>query len=411
MATSLPWEGDSTGDAGSYSDDQWQKAWRALAGGYGHDDAIVVPYSGANGVISLDIQPTSPATRAIRVRPGIAFARGIMVEVTGDETVSLPTNNSGVNRIDSIIVRINVNNQTGRIVRKAGSSSPPSLTRTGGIYEYPLADVTLSDGYTSVTESNITPRGMPLLGFGSTSLYLQNNTGSDIEPFRAVKIDSSNNQSMELADSTREIIGTVTGRVSNGDWGHVIHHGVSFIYVGSSVTRGNGIILSSTNGVFDDSSGGRSGAAGLFLESQSSAGYALGHLSYIPGDTASEAMERDISWSGINSNDAILTNLTPPSATKMIYIAFRQESQQSWEGGLFIDYDVWDGFTTVASGVDITSSNSWSYYAKESDGDRDIAFRVSKGTGGVLAVASSGIGNNPPGDNSRFDKICVRWVT
>ena len=133
----------------------------------------------------------------------------------------------------------------------------------------------------------------------------------------------------------------------------------------------------------------------------------------ISGDEFSDAMERDITWTGINNNDAISTNLTPPSGTKMIYIAFRHEDVSSWEGGLFIDYAIWNAFTIVASGADMTDSNSWSYRSRASGSDAGVRFRVGKGTGGVLAVTSSGRGGGgpAPGDDARFDKICVRWVT
>ena len=123
-------------------------------------------------------------------------------------------------------------------------------------------------------------------------------------------------------------------------------------------------------------------------------------------DTTSAAMERDITWTGVSANNAILTNLTPPSNTRMIYIAFRQDEDDAWQGGIYIDYTVWNGYSAVTAGSELTDSNSWTFFGVTSSGGA-VKWRVGKGTAGVLAVASE----RSSIERDRFDKICVRWIT
>ena len=122
------------------------------------------------------------------------------------------------------------------------------------------------------------------------------------------------------------------------------------------------------------------------------------------GDTLSAAMERDVGWAGVSTNAAILTTLTPPTDCKMIYIAFRHDNDDAWEGGLYIDYVIWNAFTAVASGGTLNDSNAWTY--RNVTPQLASEWRIGKGTSGVLAVGSSRTGSG-----ERFDKICVRWVT
>ena len=122
------------------------------------------------------------------------------------------------------------------------------------------------------------------------------------------------------------------------------------------------------------------------------------------GDRHSAAMDVDISWAGVSAGHAILTTLTPPAGCKMIYTAFRHNDSDAWEGGIYIDYSIWNAFTAIASGVTMTDSNSWAH--RSVNPNNVSRWRVGKGTAGVIAVGSSRIGAN-----ERFDKICIRWVT
>ena len=118
----------------------------------------------------------------------------------------------------------------------------------------------------------------------------------------------------------------------------------------------------------------------------------------------SAAMERDISWTNVGNNDAILTNLTPPADTMALYFMWRQDFPDGWVGGIMVDNSVWNAYATVSSGSTLDDSNSF-IYTHNYDGDA-VRWRVGKGTNGVLAVSSE----RAASATRRFDKICVRWI-
>ena len=125
------------------------------------------------------------------------------------------------------------------------------------------------------------------------------------------------------------------------------------------------------------------------------------------GTVLSDAFERDIAWTGVGGNDAILTDLTPPANCRMIYIAFRRDDIDGWTGGLYIDYAVWSAYTAVSAGTHI-NTNAWSFAALGiAFAANDDEWYVGKGTDGVLAVAAK----RTDDAERRFDKICVRFVT
>ena len=286
MANSFPWTGEDTGDAGPYDDQDWRRAWRQLAGGGGHADAIVVPHSGTAGTPALSVVPQSPtAAKEIVVNPGVAFAEGLMIEIPSRETITVADNNTGATRIDTIILQVTITAQTGRVVNKQGTTAPPLLTRSAAIKEYALADLSLAASFTTIAASDITPRSMYLQGYGISSIFLQNNTGSTIEPGRAVQIDTANDQSMELATSTVKCIGVTTGRTeapSGGSstpiWGQVVTGGLALIYVGDTVSNGDKLVVSSTDGVLTGITNDVLGGVGYFLEPHTGSGFVLGSI-------------------------------------------------------------------------------------------------------------------------------------
>lgn len=99
----------------------------------------------------------------VKVKPG----KGIFKNkwFVSDESVILAVDSSevgGLNRIDSVVVRINTseNVRSGTIAIKKGTaaSSPvaPTMERSNNIHEYRLADVFVRSGATSIFVSNIT---------------------------------------------------------------------------------------------------------------------------------------------------------------------------------------------------------------------------------------------------------------
>lgn len=95
------------------------------------------------------------------VRPGRGVFMGKWLINTDDLVLNLDASEVVLNRIDSIVVRIDAREEvrTGTIVVKKGTaaSSPtaPGLTRTETIEEYRLADITVNAGVTSIVQANI----------------------------------------------------------------------------------------------------------------------------------------------------------------------------------------------------------------------------------------------------------------
>lgn len=115
-----------------------------------------------SGTASTDLQVLSNDGMNIVVSPGEALFGDKWFENPADIPITVPSNNSIVPRIDSVIAQID-NTQSGRvgnIVYRTGtaSSSPvaPSLSTSDTIIEYRLANVYVGAAAVSISQANIT---------------------------------------------------------------------------------------------------------------------------------------------------------------------------------------------------------------------------------------------------------------
>ena len=119
----------------------------------------------------------------------------------------------------------------------------------------------------------------------------------------------------------------------------------------------------------------------------------------------SDPIVRDISWTGVSANGAILTDLTPPEDTHEIYIAFRHDDSDAWRGGALISYSIWNQYGVAAAGDTLDDNNSWPYgFNLNVTG---YQWRIGRGTNGVLAFSSSSVTLVV----TRFDRVEVRYFT
>lgn len=95
----------------------------------------------------------------VKVQAGRGLARGVMIHATDDEnplTIGTP---SAATRVDRIVVRINPATDSAVFAvlpGTSGSATPAALTQTDtGVFEYPLAKVTVAPGAASISASNI----------------------------------------------------------------------------------------------------------------------------------------------------------------------------------------------------------------------------------------------------------------
>ena len=116
-----------------------------------------------NGVFpvpSTGLQVVADEGMNLTVKTGKAWINGYFYFNTSDLTVALDTADGQLNRIDRIVVRWDLTNRVISIAVKSSafsaSPSAPALQRDADVFELALADVTISAGVTTITQSKIT---------------------------------------------------------------------------------------------------------------------------------------------------------------------------------------------------------------------------------------------------------------
>lgn len=183
---SRPWNGTAVGDAGPYSDSEWWEIYRYLAGPY-DSGAGLLAGSGVAPDIGLQVTQQSPLARGVLVAPGAAMVDGTFYNNDSSVALSTAPNASGLTRIDTVILRKDIAAQTIRLAvlqgTPAASPVPATLTQNASTWEIGLADITLANGYASVTNSVIFRRQNVANGPEGIYLYgLQNKTGQVLPP-------------------------------------------------------------------------------------------------------------------------------------------------------------------------------------------------------------------------------------
>lgn len=161
------WYGDTTGDAGTYDDDQFSKVIESLT--YNHKQTNSLAIGGIDGTATsgsypLKVYENSPTAMNVKVDKGSYWFLGRLYLSDAIETITIDSNSTGNPRIDSIILEADYTAQTIRlgIVKGTPASSPvaPTLTQTiGTLYQYKLADVAVANGATTIVNANITNTG------------------------------------------------------------------------------------------------------------------------------------------------------------------------------------------------------------------------------------------------------------
>lgn len=252
---SRPWNGTVTGDAGPYSDADWQELYQHIIGWGGRRSNVgVFLGSGAQPDDGLRVQPASPPDTTINVGRGAALVQGLAYINTAMVTFTIAANSSGNPRIDTVIVRADYALQTARLAvlqgTPAASPSPPSLTQNAGVmWDIPLADIAVANGFVSISNSNITPRHEWVNA--PPAVYLddvQNNSGGELNTGDVVIWDSSANRAVTTTTLLNDprIVGTWVGRTANGNYGRVLRTGIGYVKTNAAVTRGALLTTNST---------------------------------------------------------------------------------------------------------------------------------------------------------------------
>src|SRR5688500_5163194 len=158
--TSAPWEGILLGDAADapYSSAEWAHLWALLHGvGASFPNYGVIKGTGGGTYDPLQVTATSPASVTVEVQAGAALVNGRLYENTSAVTLAVSANASGNPRIDTVIMRVDYIAQTVRLVIKQGtpavSPARPALQQDTSIWETPLADIAVANGFSTLTQT------------------------------------------------------------------------------------------------------------------------------------------------------------------------------------------------------------------------------------------------------------------
>lgn len=251
---SRPWNGTVTGDAGPYSDADWQQLYRYIIGLGGiRANTGVFLGSGTQPNDGLRVEAQSPAAAAINVLPGSALVQGIAYLNDATEPLVIAANASGNARIDTVVVQTDYALQTCRLAvvqgTPAATPAAPSLTQVAGtMWEIPIADIAVANGFTTLAQSTITPRQEWVNA--SPGMYLDNvlnNSGADLVDGDVVIWDSTTNRAVTTTTmlDDRRIAGVWRGRTATANYGRVQSAGIGYVRTTAAVARGDILIANS----------------------------------------------------------------------------------------------------------------------------------------------------------------------
>ncbi len=149
---SMFWAGNTgsggIGDAGPYTDSVFADFVKAIFGE-------------RTGVLSgLRVVESTPNAKSVTVQPGKIVIHGRLMVTDADETLTIADNTSGNPRIDTIVAECDWAAQTITLKVVQGtpgaSPTPPTLTQNAGtLWQEPLAQVSVADGFSTITNADI----------------------------------------------------------------------------------------------------------------------------------------------------------------------------------------------------------------------------------------------------------------
>ncbi len=290
MQKSLPWNGIAVGDAGSYSDQEWAEAWRYIIGLASHRANVgVLLGTGDGGVDGLKVRETTIPSANVEVAVGAAMVHGTTFVNDAIATLTIAANGSGNPRIDTVILRKDFSTQTVRLAvlqgTPAASPTPPALTQTNNVlWEIPLADIAVANGFLSITNADITLRAEP--ANAADGVYLDmvlNNSGVELNTGDVVIWDTGNNRAVTTTTSASNplIAGVWIGRTANGSYGRVQTGGIGLVRINGAVASRTSLLATSTTAKQAAVVTGGPGVFAQALETTSGAGLCLAHLNTV----------------------------------------------------------------------------------------------------------------------------------
>lgn len=129
-----------------------------------------------NAANECQVKPQAAPNKTVYVDTGVVFINGAMRVLEEPVTLTVAENTSGNPRIDRVVARLNEASRTIEFDvlegTPAGSPAAPALTRTEGVYELGLADLTLANGYSTITATEITDQRWDISLCGASSMTI-----------------------------------------------------------------------------------------------------------------------------------------------------------------------------------------------------------------------------------------------
>ena len=133
-----------------YGSDDWRTYFDALGDSGVVDDVLN----------ELAVAESTVPARSVQIATGAVCIKGALIYADSISTLTFTTNTSGSTRIDRVVARLNYDDRKIEfaVLQGTPSGSPvaPSLTQNTTYWELSLAKVTLANGYTTITNANIT---------------------------------------------------------------------------------------------------------------------------------------------------------------------------------------------------------------------------------------------------------------
>lgn len=236
---SVPQQGILVGDAirAPYDADEFALDFMATLTGFGRRANFGVVYGYDNGTnYSLEVTQVAVASSNVELKIGAAIVRGTAYLNDATLTLAIAANASGNARIDTVVLRKDYTAQTIRAVVRQGTPAaspvPPTLTQTASTWEIPIADVAVANGFSTITDSNITPRHeFCNVGNGTFIDGVVNNSGAALVDGDVVIWDSTADRGITTTTTGNnwKVAGVVRGRIAAGARGRIQTGGVGYV--------------------------------------------------------------------------------------------------------------------------------------------------------------------------------------
>ena len=131
-------------------------------------DGILMPEN------STAMQVVENSNMTVKVNAGFCIIQGAMRDFA-DKTLSVTAAHTTLDRIDTVVARLNLNQDVRDILLYVVAGTPaenptrPTLTRTDSVYELGLADLFISAGTTTIPQARITDTRLETVRCGAVS--------------------------------------------------------------------------------------------------------------------------------------------------------------------------------------------------------------------------------------------------